>query len=257
MWLYIAAFHVSATENADERVLAGFLSFGTPETRPRALDVTEFFNLRPYTVAVVIVVAAALWLGRLRLVAAVGAIFVGANVTTQLLKLLTEAPRAPSWIAEASWPSGHVTAAASLALCVVLIAPSALRRSAAAAGSVGVLAVAYSILVLGSHHPSDVLGGMLVAGAWTGLTVTAMELAEQRWPSARATPRAAAHRRALWPGVAATVAALLTLVAALGPLRPYLAEHTTFVAGAIVVAASAAALPAAVATLLGSAVRGR
>jgi membrane-associated phospholipid phosphatase len=257
VWLYVAAFHVAATAQADERVLVGFLSFDTPETRLRASFVTEFFNPQPFAVAVVIVLAAALWVGRVRLAAAVGAIFIGANVTTQLLKTLTAAPRDPSWLPDASWPSGHVTAAASLALCVVLIAPSALRRYAAAAGAVGVLAAAYSILVIGSHHPSDVLGGMLVAGAWTGGAVAVMELAEQRWPSARGTQRAGVERRALWPAVAVSVAALLALVAAVGPLRPYLAEHTTFVTGALVLAASAAALPAAVATLLGSAVRGR
>jgi membrane-associated phospholipid phosphatase len=254
-WLYVAAFGIGATESADQRVYDGFVSLGTPTARARAWSATELFNLRPYAVAVLIVLAAAVWMRRARVVAAAAVILLGANVTTQLLKVLTEAPRHPAWMLDTGWPSGHVTAATSLALCVVLIAPAVLRPYAVAAAALGVLTVAYSILVVGSHRPSDVLAGMLMAGAWTGLVVAALELAERRRPSGRAGG-VGARARTLWlaAGAAAfAVAALLVLVTAVapvGPVGPYLSNHTTFFAGAVLLAASGAALPAAAATLL-------
>jgi membrane-associated phospholipid phosphatase len=253
VWLYLAAFHLPATAEADQRVLNGFMTLGTSETRVRATWVTKFFNLRPFAVAVLIVLVAAMWLGRARLAAAVGAIFLGANVTTQLLKTLTEAPRHPLWLTDANWPSGHLTAATSLALCVVLIAPVALRPYAVAAGVLGVVAAAYSILVIGSHHPSDVVGGMLVAGAWAAMAVAVLDLAEARWPSAQLIAAGGGLGRALWLAVGAAAIALIVLlatVAAAEPLGPYLAEHKTFMAGAVLLAASGAIIPVVTATLL-------
>lgn len=152
---------------------------------------------------------------------------------------------------DASWPSGHLTAATSLALCVVLVAPVALRPYAVVAGALGVLATAYSILVIGSHHPSDVAGGMLVAGAWTGVVVAALE---------RGRPATRAQRRTRWlaPAAAAiSVCVLLVVALAVAPLGPALANHTTFLAGALLLATCAAVIPAAVAMLLAPAARSR
>jgi membrane-associated phospholipid phosphatase len=249
--LYLAAFELAPTERADAQVLDGFMSLNTASTWPAASFVSHLFNFRPYAVAVVIVVAAALWLGRTRMALAVGAIILGANVTTPALKLLTAAPRAPGWLPEPSWPSGHVTAATSLALCVVLIAPAALRRCAVVAGALGVLATAYAILVLGSHHPSDVAGGMLVAGAWTGVVVAALERGRPATAVERRTRRLAHAAAAL------SLVVLLVVVLALAPLGPRLADHTTFLTGALLLAACAAAIPAAAATLLAPPARGR
>ena len=248
--LYLAAFELGATERADERVLDGFLSLNTPSTWTAGTFVAHFFTERPYAVAVLIVVVAARWLCGLRVAVAVGVVFLGANLTTQALKILTAAPRDPAWLPDASWPSGHVTAATALALCVVLVAPAALRRYAVVAGAIGVLAAAYSILVIGSHHPSDVAGGMLVAGAWTGLVVAVLE---------RDRSVAAARRTRRLAPAAAVISGCVLLVAvlAVAPLGPRLGDHTTFLAGALLLAACAAAIPAAVATLLAPPARSR
>ena len=220
-------------------MLDGFLSLRTARTDALGEFVTGFFNLRPFAVLAAIVVVAAAYRGRARMAAAVMAILLGANVTTQLLKTLTAAPREPVWLPDASWPSGHVTAAASLALCVVLVAPSVLRPWAVGAGALGVLTVAYSILIVGSHHASDVLGGMLVAGAWSGAVVAVLER--------RRPVHAGAHGRRLWLAPAAAViavGALLVVVAAVEPLAPYLSDHTTFFVGAVVLATCGAVIPA-------------
>jgi membrane-associated phospholipid phosphatase len=248
--LYVAAFHLGVTERADARVLDGFLSLRSPKAYDGAAFVASLFNLAPYAVAVLIVAGAALWRGGPRLVAAVLAIIVGAGLTTQLLKQLTAAVREPLWLSGPSWPSGHVTAATSLALCVVLIAPAVLRPYAVVAGALGVLAAGCSVLVLGSHHPSDVAGGMLMGGAWTAGTVAAFELAEQRWPSGRPLGTGATTRWLAPVAAASSVAALLVVLAAAAPLGPDLADRTTFLLGAVLLAGCAAAIPVAAATLL-------
>jgi membrane-associated phospholipid phosphatase len=48
----------------------------------------------------------------------------------------------------------------------VAVAPPRLRPHAAAAGAALAVAVALSVLLLGWHFPSDVLGGVCVAAAW-------------------------------------------------------------------------------------------
>jgi membrane-associated phospholipid phosphatase len=97
---------------------------------------------------------------------------VGANVSTQALKVWTAEPRpvdspAGAHVAAQSWPSGHATAAAALALCLVVVAPSRLRLPAAIVAGAFALGVACSVLVLGWHLPSDAMGGFCVAAAWT------------------------------------------------------------------------------------------
>src|SRR5204863_3674731 len=99
--------------------------------------------------------------------------------TTELLKPLLAHPRTAEWlgdsqVAAASWPSGHATAAMTVALCAVLVAPAALRPLAAVAGSLFALAVSFSILVQHWHFPSDVVGGYLVAATWGLLAVAAL-----------------------------------------------------------------------------------
>jgi membrane-associated phospholipid phosphatase len=83
----------------------------------------------------------------------------------------------------ASWPSGHATAAAALALCAVLAAPARLRRVVAVAGVAFALAVGAALLIRAWHMPSDVLGGYLMATLCTALAVAGLRAAERRWPS--------------------------------------------------------------------------
>ena len=121
-------------------MLDGFLSLehrlDLGRRRPSS---SHFFNFRPYAVAVLIVVVAALWLGRLRMAVAVGVVFLGANLTTQAPEAPDRGPEGSRrGCPDASLPSGHVTAATSLALCVVLVAPvgpAAVRRRRRAASA--------------------------------------------------------------------------------------------------------------------------
>jgi membrane-associated phospholipid phosphatase len=65
-----------------------------------------------------------------------------------------------------SWPSGHATAAMTLALCAVVVAGPRLRAVTALVGLGYALGVGGALVALGGHLPSDAAGAYLVAGAF-------------------------------------------------------------------------------------------
>jgi hypothetical protein len=185
-------------------------------------------------------------------------LLVGANVTTELLKPLLAVPGTHSMLGTitshptAAWPSGHATAAMSLALGLVLAAPARHRPAAAALGALFAVAVSYSFLTLGWHYPSDVVGGFLVAVTWTQLAIAGVAIGDARRvrrpePS---SPRAVPLRRALAPPamMVAGGAAFAGLVALARPHQviAYASGHTTFIVGATAIAAVAFVLSTAV-----------
>jgi hypothetical protein len=125
-----------------------------------------------------------------------------------------------------------------------------LRPTVAVIGGGFAIAVAYAILTLGWHLPSDVLGGYLVAGTYVALAVGVLALAE-RWRPSPARAESAGRPVDVLPAVALALAAA---GAALGlalahprALVGYATDHTTFVAGAAVIAALATLLAATLA----------
>jgi membrane-associated phospholipid phosphatase len=110
--------------------------------------------------------------GRRREVLAAIVVVAGANLTTQLLKTTLEHARHKAFEhgIELPWPnsfpSGHTTAAASIAVALLLVTPAAHRFAAAVVGVALTAAVGFAVVILGWHYPSDVLGGLLVVGAW-------------------------------------------------------------------------------------------
>jgi membrane-associated phospholipid phosphatase len=109
-------------------------------------------------------------LGRRREALVAVAVVLGAGVTTQLLKFVFAYPRFQDawWMNphELAFPSGHTTAAASLSIALLLVVPPPHRLAAAAVGVLATGGVGISVVVLGWHYPSDVIGGLLVASAW-------------------------------------------------------------------------------------------
>jgi membrane-associated phospholipid phosphatase len=168
----------------------------TSLSRPR-LDSVANFMLRLLDPAVfvlwgVALVAVAIARERPRLALLVVVVLVFAPLSAHTLKPLLAHDHAQIGyvhIGAASWPSGHSTAAAALALCALLVSPARLRPLVAALGLLFVLAIGFSLLMLGWHMPSDVLGGYLVAALWTALGVAALRAYERRYP--RPAPTAA------------------------------------------------------------------
>jgi len=137
-----------------------------------------------------------LYFGRRRQVIAAVVLVAGANLTTQLLKVALEHVRYKAWEhgLELPWansfPSGHTTAAASIAVALLFVVPARHRLKAAASGLLLTAAVGLSVVILGWHYPSDVLGGLLVVATW-GFAVLAflrLRTARDRALSAASQP---------------------------------------------------------------------
>jgi membrane-associated phospholipid phosphatase len=246
---WYAAHYVGAVKRADVSILRGFVELDRSHLDSVTQFIAQLCNPHPYVVLASVPVLIALVRGRPRVAITVGAIMLAANETTQLLKPLLAAQRdTVPWdpISSASWPSGHATAAMSLALCMVIAVPARRRPVVAAVMSAFAIAVCYSFLVLSWHYPSDVFGGFLVAAIWTLLGAAALSVYEARRPSAARTSTSG-DRPAFSIGEALTPAAALLLAGAVlaGLIvlaRPHAAvdyarAHETFVIGAAAIAA--------------------
>jgi membrane-associated phospholipid phosphatase len=248
------AFHVGLAARADVSVLNGFtdLHHGSD----LALHIARLCSPDPYVYLAAVPVLAALLRRRPLVALAILAIVIGANATTELLKpLLASSRPAPLpaglvYIAPGSWPSGHATAAMSLAMCCVLAAPARWRPWVAALGAVFAVAVSFSFLSLAWHYPSDVCGGYLVATTWTLGAVAAVFAVDRGRAPAPVEGTRRSLLQALEPPVAAVFGAL-ALVVVVVIARPhsvveYARLHKGFVVGAVVIAAFALVLATAV-----------
>lgn len=245
---WYAVFHIGVVQRADASILRGFGGLATrPHVNSAASFIAGLCNPQPYVYFCGLPVLIALARRRFWVAVAIGAVILGANVTTQLLKPLLAAPRAHDLIAHppsaASWPSGHATAAMSLALTMVMAVPARLRPPMAALGAAFAVAVSYSFLTLEWHFPSDVLGGFLVAATWTLLAAAAVLTAGARGPE---TARVGLGRRLTWrealgpPALTALAAlglAVLVAIARPGEVVAYARLHEAFLIGAAAIGA--------------------
>lgn len=163
----------------------------------------------------VLVVACGLALYRRRVTLAVQLVLLvgGANLTSQYLKSHVSRPDIGLGDSHLnSWTSGHTTAAASMSAALVLAVPRRFRPAAVIAGVLYTSATGVGTMIGGWHRPSDVLGGLLVVLAWTGL-VTALDgtLEPGRATRSAATTVALLAGSAVAAGAAAWVAIDRTL----------------------------------------------
>jgi membrane-associated phospholipid phosphatase len=254
---WFAAFHIGIVRNADRSMFAGFYELHSHGAIPQvATFVASLCDPTPYMYFAPIPVLVALARGRPRVALAVAAILIGANVTTHELKPLLAEPRLTSMlegfptVAPKSWPSGHATAAMSLALSSVLAAPPRWRPFVAALGAVFALGVSYSFLTLGWHFPSDVLGGFLVAATWALLAIAGLRAAESRIPRGAYASARASVAETLGPlGVAAAAAVglgMLVLLSRPHEVLAYAQGHRAFVVGAAAIGAASFAVSSAI-----------
>jgi membrane-associated phospholipid phosphatase len=86
------------------------------------------------------------------------------------------------------YPSGHAAVAMSLALAAVLIAPPRSRLAVTLAGAVWSSLFGFAVYAGGSHHPSDVLGGFLLALAVASLAAVGRPALNDAAPRDRRFP---------------------------------------------------------------------
>jgi membrane-associated phospholipid phosphatase len=192
---------VPAIHLRDAVLLNDFTKLQRPRLDTLANHLLHLLDPLLYTVWALLIVAVALLRRRPRVALAVAVVLPAAPGIAELLKPLLAHPHDSvgwQWIGPASWPSGHATAAMTLVLCALLVAPHRLRPLVAALGCAFAVAVGCALLILAWHMPSDVLGGYLLAALCVSLAVAALGRAWDqpaasfsRWPRATRGPTAA------------------------------------------------------------------
>jgi membrane-associated phospholipid phosphatase len=259
LWL---AYSVGPAEWLDGNALNGFVALDGSRVDRLANGLATLCDPGPYALLIVPLLAYAVVKRGLRHAAAAGLLLLGANVSSQALKVLLAHPRDVSrWadlrpINQAAFPSGHATASMALAFAAVLVAPRAYRPLVAVVGGLFALAVSLSVIVLAWHFPSDVFGGQLLAATWCLIALAALRYSSARWP-VRGTMRKAAREAFVMPsprtlrlaclGLLGAVTAAVVVLA--GPLASFARDHTSAVAVAAGISASAVALLAGVTAL--------
>jgi membrane-associated phospholipid phosphatase len=243
----LAAAFAPAVRSVDAEAAAGFVSVAGSDLGLLTSRIARLCDEEPYLVLGLGLVVVALLRGRVARAGAVVALLVVTGLTTQLLKASLGHPRAGDILGVelGSWPSGHSTAAMTLALCAVLVAPRALRGAVAAMGAAFALAVGLGVVVMEWHLPTDVAGGYLVAMGWTLLAVAALRRVE------RPVPAVAVSRSSGWAWVAAAAVAGVALARVpLDGAATFAVDHTWAAATALGLCVLAAALAASLALVL-------
>lgn len=254
-----AAYVFGPTKSLDEAGFNGFVELHHHWVRELSWRLSDFGD--PPQVALITLILAAVCLvrGRPRSAVAVVGLVAATSVSSEVLKVLLSHPRYPSAIhytlGPEALPSGHATAAMSLALAGVLAAPRKGRLAAAIVGAVLALGVGAAVIVIQWHFPSDVIAGYLLATGWALTILAVLYEAERRYPAgerwkstalARATDRVAtggldlAAAGVVLAGVVGAGALLLT---DFGAVADYACANTQFVVAAGMIASAALVLP--------------
>jgi membrane-associated phospholipid phosphatase len=186
---WVVAALVPVTHARDATALYDFTRLSRPRVDVLANHMLHLLEPGRYTIWALILVGIALARRRPRLALAIAVVAPLAPLSAEVLKPLLAHPHAYAGLKDinpASWPSGHATAAMTLALCAVLVTPYALRPIAVALGAAFVFGVGVSLLILAWHMPSDVFGGYLLAGLWVSLAVAILRATRPRRPPAEA-----------------------------------------------------------------------
>ena len=267
--LLAVAYGSAGARWLDASALQGFLGLQRPLVTPVTSQLAALCHATEAAMIGGALALVAIARGRPRTALFVLSLLALTSVSSQLLKALLAYPRDEAEIAgghidPAAFPSGHATAAMSLAIALVVVVPARLRPLAAVVGVTFALGVSFSIVSLGWHLPSDVAGGFLLATGWALVLLAALRTAERKFPERTGRSRLAAASRAtvdrvaavglaatVLAGAAAAVAvAGVVLLFRLPDLVGYFQDHTAFFAVALALAVCASALLLGLARLL-------
>jgi membrane-associated phospholipid phosphatase len=238
----VLAFEVEAGHARDAAMLRGFTGLYGSTIDSEIRIAARLVDPVPYAVMGMLCIAIALSRRRTRTAVAVAIVLVGTGLTAQIFKHALDEPRYADWIVGDSmqngWPSGHATAAMTLALCAVIVAPPAWRVVTALLVCGCTVTVAYATLALTWHYPSDVLAGFAVAGLWAS---AALAVLARRDADRKAVPPPLLGLLAAVGGGGALVAAALVGVAS-ARVGLDAVDGATAVVGALAVATLALTL---------------
>lgn len=181
---------VPAVHVRDAIVLGHFLQLSGPHVNPALRTLLHLLDPTLYVLWGIALVALALARARPRTALAIAVVLALAPLSAEVLKPLLSHGNAGykgTQLGVSSWPSGHATAALTLALCAVLAVPPRWRAVTAVIGILFAGVAGAGLLILAKHMPSDVVGGYLTATMWVALAVAALRAAELRWPARRAS----------------------------------------------------------------------
>ena len=181
---------VPAVHTRDAIVLGHFAQLSGPHVNHPLRTLLHLLDPSLYVLWGVALVALALARGRPRVGLAIAVVLAVAPLSAEVLKPLLshgDAGYRGTRLGVSSWPSGHATAALTLALCAVLAVPPRWRVPTAVVGILFAGVVGAGLLILVKHMPSDVVGGYLLATMWVALAVAALRAAERRRPVRRAS----------------------------------------------------------------------
>ena len=257
--VWLAAFVVPGGHALDAAAMRTFNGVAQPPLEPSIMGVAHLADLLPFLLAGGALVALALLRRRPLMALVTGTILGGANLTTQLLQpglgdLRVVELQGVQMPYPGSWPSGHATASMSLALCLVLVVGPRLRPLAAVIGAGYAVAVAYALVALGWHLPSDVVGGFLVAATFSLAGAASLALLESRLPGRAAQahrPPALLSAPALGVAVVLVVGVVGVVAIATAPWMAFSAlRHPPAIAAGAGIAALGLALTAGLAAAL-------
>ena len=258
--VWFMALGVPGGRALDAGAMQSFTGVARPPLTPSINGLAHLADPVPLLLGTVLLVLVALLRRRPLMAALVPVIVGGANLVTQLLKPALADPRVidlsgVTSVYPGSWPSGHATAAMSLALCCVLVVGPELRALAALVGAGYAIAVGYALVALGWHLPSDVLGGFLVAATFTLLGAAGLAALEARRPERIRAARTYGLAPVAVPELVAAAAAMvafagvLTIVQAPGMALSAL-EHPAALAAGVGIGALGLMLTAGLAAAL-------
>lgn len=164
----LIAYGVPRVEQADAAALAGLFRLESTRLDYLALLFARSADLLPWLAALTALAWCGLRWGRGRPALAAGGAALFAVALSQVLKVLLAHPRAQAVVqgdvlGPEALPSGHTTAAMSVAVMAVLCTPPDLRRWAVGLGAVYAWGVGVCLVILAWHLPSDVAAAMLLA----------------------------------------------------------------------------------------------
>jgi membrane-associated phospholipid phosphatase len=232
----------------DAAILRGFTGLYGASIDAEIRVIAQAVDPLPYAFLGGLCFAVAVARRRTATAAAAGIALVGSGLTAQSLKHVLGQPRYLPWLYGDSmangWPSGHATAAMTLALCAVVVAPPAWRAAVALFACGCTISIAFATLALTWHYPSDVLAGLLLGGLWVSAALTALG----RLGAAPSVPAAPPLLRVtVGAGACGVLVAAALVAVASARVGLDAVDAASAVAGALVIAGVALALVVVVA----------